>query len=238
MQLKSLIAPTLFALGLIATGQVSAQEKLTVWWNKGFYKGEDDAFLAAVKKFEEKHKGVKVDLSMYPTQDLIPKVAAALDSGSPPDVSYGDVFDFQVTGKWAFDGKLEDVSKVIDPIRTRFAPNTIETTFLYNDQTKSKAYYAFPIKQQTIHIEYWIDMLTDAGFKESDIPTTWKDYWSFWCEKVQPASRTKTGKRTFGIGMPMGVDSSDAFFSFLTFADAYNVQMVNDSGKLDSFTTL
>ena len=32
--------------------------------------------------------------------------------------------------------------------------------------------------------------------------------------------------------MPMGVDSSDSFFSFLTFMDAYNVKLVNDSGKL------
>ena len=30
----------------------------------------------------------------------------------------------------------------------------------------------------------------------------------------------------------MGVDSSDSFYSFLTFADAYNVKLVNDSGKL------
>ena len=30
----------------------------------------------------------------------------------------------------------------------------------------------------------------------------------------------------------MGVDSSDSFFSFLTFMDAYNVKLVNDSGKL------
>jgi multiple sugar transport system substrate-binding protein len=30
----------------------------------------------------------------------------------------------------------------------------------------------------------------------------------------------------------MGVDSSDSFYSFLTFMDAYNVKLVNDSGKL------
>ncbi|SCK59717.1 multiple sugar transport system substrate-binding protein [Variovorax sp. HW608] len=232
MKLKALMVPVLMAMGLGVAGQASAQEKLTVWWVKGFYKAEDDALYAAIKKFEEKHKGVKVELSQYPVQDMIPKTVSALDSGSPPDVAYADVYDFQVTGKWAFDGKLEDISSVISPMVNRFAPNTVETTFLYNDQTKSKAYYAFPIKQQTMHINYWIDMLADAGFKESDIPTTWKEYWSFWCEKAQPASRQKTGKRTFGIGMPMGVDSSDAFYSFLTFADAYNVKMVNDSGKL------
>lgn len=232
MKFKALMIPALIAMGLTVAGQASAQEKLTVWWVKGFYKMEDDALYAAIKKFEDKHKGVKVELSQYPVQDMIPKTVSALDSGSPPDVAYADVYDFQVTGKWAFDGKLEDISSVIAPIASRFAPNTVETTFLYNDQTKSKAYYAFPIKQQTMHIQYWIDMLADAGFKESDIPTNWKDYWSFWCEKVQPASRQKTGKRIFGIGQPMGVDSSDSFYSFLTFADAYNVKMVNDSGKL------
>ena len=232
MKLKALMIPALMAMGLAVAGQASAQETLTVWWVKGFYKAEDEALFAAIKKFEEKHKGVKVELSQYPVQDMIPKTVSALDSGSPPDVAYADVYDFQVTGKWAYDNKLEDISSVLAPMVSRFAPNTVETTFLYNNTTKSKAYYAFPIKQQTMHINYWIDMLADAGFKESDIPTTWKDYWSFWCEKVQPAVRQKTGKRLFGTGMPMGVDSSDSFYSFLTFADAYNVKMVNDSGKL------
>jgi len=232
MRLKTILAAAMVAAGLISTGQAAAQEKLTVWWVKGFYKAEDDALFAAIKKYEEKHKGVKVELSQYPVQDMIPKTVAALDSGSPPDVAYADVYDFQVAGKWAFDGKLEDISSVINPMRARFAPNTVETAFLYNDATKTRAYYAFPMKQQTMHIEYWVDMLNEAGFKESDIPTAWKDYWSFWCDKVQPAHRQKTGNRTFGIGQPLGVDSSDSFYSFLTFMDAYNVKLVNDSGKL------
>jgi multiple sugar transport system substrate-binding protein len=208
-----------------------AQEKLTVWWVKGFYKSEDDALLEAIKKFEQK-SGVKVDLSQYPVQDMIPKTVSALDAGTPPDVAYADVYDFQVAGKWAYDGKLEDISDVIEPIKDRFAKNTVETTYLYNNQAKKKAYYAFPLKQQTMHVQYWIDMLNDAGFKESDIPTDWKSYWAFWCDKVQPAYRKKTGKRIFGIGQPLGVDSSDSFYSFLTFADAYNVKMVDEDGKL------
>lgn len=232
MRLKTILAAAMVAAGLIATGQAAAQEKLTVWWVKGFYKAEDDALFAAIKKYEEKHKGVKIELSQYPVQDMIPKTVAALDSGSPPDVAYADVYDFQVAGKWAFDGKLEDISSVINPMRARFAPNTVETAFLYNDVAKTRAYYAFPMKQQTMHIEYWVDMLNEAGFKESDIPTNWKDYWSFWCDKVQPAHRQKTGNRTFGIGQPLGVDSSDSFYSFLTFMDAYNVSLVSDSGKL------
>ena len=232
MKLKTILATAMFAAGLVTAGQVAAQEKLIVWWEKGFYKAEDDALFAVIKKYEEKHKGVKVELSQYPIQDMIPKTVASLDSGNPPDVAFGNSFDFQVTGKWAFDGKLEDISSVINPIRARFAPNTAETTFLYNDVAKKRAYYAFPIRQQTIHIQYWGDMLTEAGFKDSDIPTNWKDYWAFWCDKVQPAHRQKSGNRTFGIGQPLGVDSTDSFFSFLTFVDAHNVRLVSDSGKL------
>jgi len=208
-----------------------AQEKLNVWWVKGFYKSEDDALFAAIKKFEDKTK-VKVELSQYPIQDMIPKTVSALDAGTPPDVAYADVYDFQVTAKWAFDGKLEDISSAIEPLKDKFAPNTVETTFLYNDQAKKKAYYAFPLKQQTMHIQIWKDMLQTAGYQESDIPKAWKDYWSFWCDKVQPDLRKKTGKRDFAIGQPMGVDSSDSYYSFLTFMDAYNVKLVDDSGKL------
>ena len=97
---------------LAAAMPVAAQEKLTVWWVKGFYKSEDDALFEAIKKFEAK-TGVKVELSQYPVQDMIPKTVAALDAGTPPDVAYADVYDFQVTGKWAYDGKLEDISDII-----------------------------------------------------------------------------------------------------------------------------
>ncbi len=232
MKLKMIAIAGMAVAGLLAGAQASAQEKLTVWWVKGFYKAEDDALFAAIKKYEAKNKNVKIELSQYPIQDMIPKTVAALDAGTPPDVAYGDVFDFQVTASWAYDGKLEDISSVINPIRNRFAPNTVETTFLLNNKEAKRAYYAFPLRQQTMHIQYWSDMLADAGFKESDIPTNWRDYWSFWCEKVQPAHRQKTGQRSFGIGQPMGVDSSDSFYSFLTFMDAHNVKLVSDSGKL------
>ena len=52
MKLKSLITSALVVAGVLATGQAFAQEKLTVWWGKGYYKSEDDALYAAIRKFE------------------------------------------------------------------------------------------------------------------------------------------------------------------------------------------
>ncbi len=233
MQLKKIgLACALVAAGLWAAGPAMAQEKITVWWGKGFYKAEDDALYAAIKKFEAKYPKYKIDLSLYAPQEAIPKTVASLDAGNPPDVAYGDVYDFQVTAKWAFEDKLEDISSIISPMHAKFEPRALSTTFLYNNGNQSRAYYAFPVKQQTMHIQYWKDMLAEAGFKDSDIPKDWNGYWSFWCDKVQTAYRQKSGTRAFGTGFPMGVDSSDSFFSFLTFMDAYNVKLVSDTGKL------
>jgi multiple sugar transport system substrate-binding protein len=226
------LACALAAAGLWAAAPAMAQEKITVWWGKGFYKAEDDALFAAIRKFEAKYPKYKIDLSLYAPQEAIPKTVASLDAGNPPDVAYGDVYDFQVTAKWAFEGKLEDISSIIDPMRAKFEPAALSTTFLLNNTNQKRAYYAFPVKQQTMHIQYWKDMLGDAGFKESDIPKDWKGYWDFWCDKVHTSYRQKTGTRAFGTGFPMGVDSSDSFFSFLTFMDAYNVKLVSDSGKV------
>lgn len=228
---KALVTGAVAVALMASSTPLRAQEKLTVWWVKGFYQSEDDALYEAIRKFEQK-TSVKVELSQYAGQDIIPKTVAALDASMPPDVAYGDTFDLQVTGKWAFDGKLEDISDVINPIKNLFAPNTVETTFLHNDQAKKKAYYAFPLRQMTLHIQHWADMLQTAGLKERDIPATWKDYWSFWCAKAQLAYRQKSGTRNFGVGLPMGLDSSDSFYVFLTMMDAYDVKLVDDNGKL------
>ena len=227
---RKIFAAAVAAATLAFAGTAVAQEKLVVWFTKGFYPAEDRALDTMVYRFEQK-TGVKVELSLYPVQDVIPKTVAALDSRSPPDVAFGLTFDFQVAGKWASEGKLLDLSSVLNPMKDKFLPNTLSTALLPGPGGK-KAYYAVPVYQQTMHIQYWIDMLAEAGFKPEDIPKGWKEYWSFWCDKVQPAHRQKTGKRTFAIGHPMGVDGTDSFFSFHQFMLAYNVQIVDDNGKV------
>jgi hypothetical protein len=84
---------------------------------------------------------------------------------------------------------------------------------LYNDKTKTRVLRLSAEAADDAH-QYWTDLLGDAGFR-NPTSTGWKDYWAFWCDKVQPG-RKKTGQRLFGIGQPMGVDSSDSFSSSLS----------------------
>jgi multiple sugar transport system substrate-binding protein len=228
---RTLAALAATALAVTAAAStVLAQETLTVWANKGFYKAEDDALLAVIDKFQ-KATGVKVDLSLTSIEDCITKSVGAVEAGTPPDFGYCLTYDFRTTGKWAFEGRLADLSDIIEPMKGEFVPEALATTLLYNDKTKKKAYYALPVQRQTMHIQYWKDMLEEAGFKESDIPKEWDAYWDFWCSKVQTGLRAK-GKRVFGIGQPLGVASTDTFFSFLMVAAAYGAQVVDDAGKV------
>ena len=223
-------AGALAVLSIVFAGQARAQETVTMWVTKGFYKSEDDALLAMIDKFQ-KATGVTVKLSLYATEDCVTKSVGAVEAGTPPDVGYCTTYDFRTTGKWAYESKLVDLSDVIAPIKDEFLPQALATTWLLNGATGTKAYYAAPIEQQTMHVVYWKDMLEEAGFTEADIPDTWDAYWDFWCDKVQPALRAK-GKRVYGVGHPLGVAASDTFYSFLTFANAYNVKIVDESGNI------
>src|SRR3979490_2338603 len=84
-----------------------AQEKLTVWWVKGFYKSEDDALYAAIKKYLHKRRR-KHDPSQYAGQDMIPSRLAALACGAVAFIGSASTHEAPVLGKWAYDGKLED----------------------------------------------------------------------------------------------------------------------------------
>jgi multiple sugar transport system substrate-binding protein len=214
---------------LASIGPALSQEVLTVWANKGFYKAEDDALLAVVDKFQ-KATGVKIELSLTSIEDCITKSVGAVEAGTPPDVGYCLTYDFRTTGKWAFEGRLADLSSVVEPMKAEFVQEALATTLLQGKDGK-KAYYAVPVQRQTMHIQYWRDMLEESGFKESDIPKTWDAYWDFWCSKVQAGLRAK-GKRVFGVGQPLGVASSDTFFSFLMVAAAYDAKVVDESGKV------
>ena len=70
--MKKVIVGALALSALAFSGQAQAQDKLTVFWVKGFYKAEDDALYEAIAKYEKK-SGIKVDLSQYAVQDMIPK---------------------------------------------------------------------------------------------------------------------------------------------------------------------
>src|SRR5260221_13119299 len=97
ISMKRLFLGAVVASALMLAGPVVApafaQEKLTIWWSKGFYKSEDDALFEAIKKFEAK-TGVKVDLSQYSPQDMVPNTVAGLIARGAPEPAYANASHF------------------------------------------------------------------------------------------------------------------------------------------------
>lgn len=229
--MRKLVGIAVAAIVLGAIGVAHAQEKVVVWWNKGFYEAEDNALRAAIAKWEQQ-SGMKVELSLITTEDMITKTVSAVEAGTPPDLAFGWTFDFRASPTWAFNGKLEDVSDIVGPLKEKYLPVAIEGVTLLNGKTGKRAIYAIPIEQQAEHIHYWLDMLKEAGIDEKDIPRRWEEFWGFWCDKVQPAVRRKTGQRVYGVGLPLGTASTDSYYTFYHFLLAYGADWIDKEGKL------
>ena len=64
--------------------------------------------------------------------------------------------------------------------------------------------YALPIGFSTYNVHVWRSLLEQAGFTLADIPKQWEAFWSFWCDRVQPAVRRARGRDDiWGVGLPM-----------------------------------
>jgi multiple sugar transport system substrate-binding protein len=191
---------------------------------------EDEALQRVVEQWEAA-SGKQADLSFYATGDTETKTIAALEAGSPPDITFDFAYDLAFSPTWAYEGKLADVSGVVGPIEGQFQEAALDSARMLNGQTGERAYYAIPWVQMTPHVHYWKDLLNEAGFDEADVPERWEEFFDFWCEQVQPALREK-GHRIYGLGLGSSTSSNDPFFNVHIFLNAYGAEVVDDKGDL------
>ncbi len=215
------------ALGAIAPAQA---ETITVWWNKGFYPAEDAALQAKIKQWQDK-TGNKVNLSFYSSADIPTKIISAITSGNVPDIAYADVNDFIISPQQAWNGKLTDVSDIVEPLKDRYTKTALLSAYLYDNTQHKRSYFAVPLKQQALHDFYWRPMVEAAGYKDSDIPTAWNDYWKFW-ETVQDKLRDN-GQRVYALGLPISTVDTDNFYTFNQYMLGYGGRLVNPDGSLN-----
>jgi multiple sugar transport system substrate-binding protein len=202
---------------------------LVVWWDKAPYPEEDRAVRELVAAFE--HKTDKhVELTFFPSNEVRAKARAVVEAGQPPDF----LFSLWVQGlinEWAYDDQLLDLSDAIEPFRDLFAPDTLDQATVY-DRAGKRALYGLPMGRSTLYVHAWKSLLERAGFRLTDIPTEWEPFWSFWCDKVQPAVRKASGRDDiYGVGLPMSVTGDTQDF-IRQFQLAYGAEWVSHEGKL------
>lgn len=223
----------LTALGALFGAQPAEAQgvTLTVFWNRGFYPAEDNALQAFITRWQQE-TGNRVELSMFTLEDVPRRTIAALEAGQPPDVAYGWLFDFNFAPRWAFEGRLADLTDVVAPYRDDLLPVAIQAVTYLNGRTNQRSIYGAPFHMQTHHIHYWADLLQQAGFQPNQVPTEWGAFWNFWCDQVQPAVRRATNNRNlFGQGMAMSTNATDTYYNTQMFLNAYGVEILDADGR-------
>ncbi|KYC43377.1 ABC transporter substrate-binding protein [Scytonema hofmannii PCC 7110] len=213
----------------------SENKTLTIWWDKGSNIEEDDALIKLIKDWE-KTSGNQAKLAFYSNDKLPERTRRAIQAGNVPDIVMSSSAERELIPHLAWEGKLADVSDVIEPVKNNYSEAALEAVYFYNKSARKRSYYAVPINQLTIHIHYWRDMLKQVGSRESDIPTDWDGFWKFW-QQVQDdlkALNPPQDKKEliYGLGLPFSVAAADTYYTFEQILEAYNVEIVNSQGVL------
>jgi multiple sugar transport system substrate-binding protein len=173
---------------------------LVVWWEQGVYPEEDKAVEETIAAFEQK-TGKDVELVFHEQADITNKVQAAIEAGQSPDFLFGLVIDANID-PWAYDDRLVDLTEAIGPLVSMFDRDVLEASKMLNGRTGQRGLFGLPFGRSTTHIHVWTSLLEQAGFTLADIPKEWEAFWSFWCDRVQPAVRKATGREDIWGGGP------------------------------------
>jgi multiple sugar transport system substrate-binding protein len=225
------VRAVVLAVALILAPLGARAADLVVWWEQGFNPEEDTAVREIIAAFEQ-HSGKQVELAQPSQNDIEAKALAAVSAGQPPDFLFGSNTDFSY-GQWAYEDRLIDLSDVIGPFANLFDPEGLSYATLLDATTGRRALYALPIGFSTTHVHVWRNLVEQAGFTLDDIPKQWEAFWSFWCDRVQPAVRRTTGHgNVYGVGLPMSIKGTDTNTGFEQFMQAYEANYVTREGKL------
>jgi multiple sugar transport system substrate-binding protein len=190
---------------------------------------EDEAIQKVVKAWQGK-SNISVNLSFHKQDDILQKLERAYQSGEPPDILYAYKGDLALHPRFAWEGKLADVSDIVEPVKAAYTPAALAAASYYNKVEKKQRYFAVPLSQEATYIFYWRDLLKEAGLSDRDLPTSWDEFWNHW-KMVQNRLRPSHAD-LYGLGIQSAPRNSDTYIFFEYVLQAYNVQLLDKQGQL------
>jgi multiple sugar transport system substrate-binding protein len=223
---------TVVATALIMAPVGAWGADLVIWWEKGQAAEEDEAVREIIAAFEQKN-GKQVELVLGPQEEIAADIVAALEAERrTPDFVF-TVAETQPYEQWAYEGRLVDLSDVVGHFSDLFDPDVLERGTLLNGTSGQRGLYLLPMGIASHHVHVWKSLLERAGLTLADIPKEWDSFWSFWCDRVQPAVRKALGRDDiWGIGLSMAAASVDTENGIWQFIHAYEANYVTHDGRL------
>jgi multiple sugar transport system substrate-binding protein len=207
----------------------AAAKTATAWMVQGFAQEEDVAMKKIIADYE-KASGNSIDYSIVPYAPHRQKVISAMTSGAVPDLFPAN--PAEVVALFAWQGKLTDVSDVVDTQKAQYSNTALLSANCYNNETKQRSFYGVPTTGATLPFHIWNSLVEKAGYKLSDAPKTWDAFWDFF-KPVQDKLRAQGMRGVYGLGMQVtanGVDPN-ALFNYFLIAYGGN-DIVTKDGRL------
>lgn len=207
----------------------AAATTANAWWAQGFAEEEDVALRKIVADYE-KASGNTINLSIVPFAPLRQKIISAMTSGSVPDLI--DANPLEVVPEEAWNGRLVDVSDVVETQKAHYVPNALLSARCYDNVKKQRSYYGVPYKASVRPFHYWRDLIAKAGYKESDIPNTWNAFIDFF-KPVQQKLRDAGMRHVYATGFVLSTVGYDVATTFDQFLIAHGgLGLVTPDGQL------
>jgi multiple sugar transport system substrate-binding protein len=224
------------SLGLVAAGTLArpyiakaAATTATVWWVQGFAQEEDIAFRKMVADYE-KASGNTIDYSIVPYAPLRQKIISAITSGAVPDLFPNN--PVPTIALFAWNGKLVDVSDVVETQREEYTDTALLAARCYNNVEKKRSFYGVPFSSGVSLNHIWRPLVEKAGYQMSDIPKTWDAYYDFF-KPVQKKLREQGMRSVYAFGFQLTTNGFDPNATFAYFLIAHGGQgIVTKDGKL------
>jgi multiple sugar transport system substrate-binding protein len=224
------------SLGLVTAGTLArpyianaAVTTATAWWVQGFAEEEDIAFKKVVADYE-KASGNTIDYSIIPYAPMRQKIVSAVTSGVVPDLFQNT--PGEIIALYAWEGKLADVTDVVETQREEYTDTALLTVRCYNNVEKRRSFYGVPYTVDVFTNHVWRSLVEKAGFKVEDIPKTWDAFYDFF-KGVQKKLREQGLRHVYGLGFQVTTNGGDPNSFFNQFLIGYGGQdIVTSDGRL------
>jgi multiple sugar transport system substrate-binding protein len=90
----------------------------------------------------------------------------------------------------AWNGKLIDLTDVVETQKSQYHPTAILSAKYYNNVVKERGYYYVPDRATVPPFHIWNSLVEKAGYKVSDAQKTWDAFWDFF-KPMQKKMRDK-----------------------------------------------
>jgi multiple sugar transport system substrate-binding protein len=207
-----------FATNFFIPSKANAREAQLVFWLQPNFNAKADDLLVQQTMEYAKMQGLSesdVRIEKVPGGEVVPRMAAALEVGSPPDVTRVNEPNMV---NWGPNGHLVDLTPVIEEMRTREG-GINEDTLLMARINGEILGVPMGIAASAAHVR--IDKFREAGYDK--LPETWEEF-------IEAAKKINQPP-FFAFGMALGLTPSDSLVDILSVVDAYGGSLVDAQNR-------